>query len=151
LQAQPRHEAVRVEGRTYLDVVVEIAINVASAASRRAAGDALRVGGLAAELPAAYAIGPAIQRRIGVAAGIELLVAVQPQVQEVRGDVFEVGPLAGGIRHHQRDAMAAQLRDEFSGGETGMTNFDGVPQPTIRVDAQRGAPVHAGITPPRKL
>ena len=65
----------------------------------------------------------------GAAAPWERLVGtVQAQVDEVAGQVFAIGPLAGGVRDYQRHAVTAQQLDEFGCDETVVTNFHGMSQ-----------------------
>ena len=101
-------QARRVVRRVDLDVVVEVAIHVAPGPRRRRPrrGQA-RILDLRAAPPRVDARRPAVERGVAVAAGIELLVAVQAQVDEVGGQVLEQGPAAGGVGDDEGDAGAA--------------------------------------------
>src|SRR5688572_879258 len=136
LEAELLHEPVGVEGGAHFDVVVEITINIPARAAAHLLANALCVPRFAATLPAAYPVRPATQGGLRVATRVKLFVAVQTQIHEVGGDVLEIGPFPGGVRHHQRDVMTAQLRDEFRCGETRVAYLDRMSQPPWCIDAQ---------------
>ncbi len=52
---------------------------------------------LAGRGPRAAALGPLVERAVGVAAGVELLVAVQPDVADRSGVLVDLRPAAGGV------------------------------------------------------
>ena len=96
-RAQPFAQPDGVEGRVHLGVVVEVNVDVARGESRRRrGGDVCRVGGLAAALPLADARGPPVELRVGVSASVELLGAVQADVDELRRDVLRYAEAAAG-------------------------------------------------------
>src|SRR5688572_13932175 len=100
-------QGVRVEGGAHFPVVVEIDIDIAGGAlgCRLIAGP-LGLPAFAAGRPGCDVIGPAFQRRVVVAAGIEFLRAMQAAIDEVAGDIHQQRPLHR-VRHHQPDAMLA--------------------------------------------
>jgi len=59
---------------------------------------------------------------------------VQAQIHEAGGDVFQQGPAAGRVGHHQRHAMPTQPGDEIRAGETRMAYFDGMAQAMVARD-----------------
>src|SRR5882757_9954285 len=89
---EPPRQAERVEGRADLGIVVEIDIDVARLAGCRS-GDAAAVSRRSAGRPEGDSRGPAIERRVVIAADIELLGTVQAQIEEISGDVLEIWPL----------------------------------------------------------
>ncbi len=58
--------------------------------------------------PGADLGGPVFERRVIVAADIELLVAVQADVDEVGSDVFHLRPFAGGVGDDEGDVVLAK-------------------------------------------
>src|SRR5438477_8514500 len=103
LDADLAHQVERVERRLHLDVIVEVNINVASVT-----------------VPGADAPRPARERTLGIAAGIDLYVAVKPYVHEVRGDMEHLRPLASRVGDHQADVVLAKQCDELAGHEARM-------------------------------
>ena len=65
---------------------------------------------LAAVGPAATSLGPFVERPIGVAAGVELLVAVQPCVPDGAGVLVDLRPAARRVGQHRGDARGAAAR-----------------------------------------
>ena len=127
--------------RVHLDVVVEIAEDVAArqGLSRFTRGEA-GIGRLAAASPAVYPPRPVVERRVTVAARVQLDVAVQAQIDEVGGEVFEQRPASGGVGDDQRDSVPMQQGDEFGSTklaspwkefrlDVGMTDKDGEAKP----------------------
>src|SRR5690606_2669077 len=89
-------EAQGIEGGVAERVVVEVDVDVAPVLWRPGrARDASRVARLAAALPRADARGPPVELRVGVAARVDRLRAVQPDVDEVCGELLGVGEEAG--------------------------------------------------------
>src|SRR5687768_15914757 len=70
---EPLAQTRGVERRMHFGVVVEITIDVAPAPARRLAGDAPRITRFAAALPGADTRSPSIERRLRIAARIDLL------------------------------------------------------------------------------
>ncbi len=56
---------------------------------------------------------------------------MQPQIDEIRGHVLDVGPVRHRIGDHQRHPMLAQQRGEFPRAEAGVPDLDGVAQPAF--------------------
>ena len=50
-------------------------------------------------------------------------VAVQADINEVRGHVFHERPFPGGVRHDECDLVSPEQGDEFRHAKGGMTNF----------------------------
>src|SRR5262245_31597972 len=99
-----------------LDVVVEVTIHVARSTRRcRLAGNEASVCGLGAAAPRAYALRPSVKRPIRVSARIDLLVAVQTHINEVRREVLAIRPFSRGVGHHESDPVPAQQSDERAG------------------------------------
>src|SRR6266496_3820043 len=116
-------EALRVARRLHFRIVVEIAVDVALPAPRSPVRiDPPRVDGLAPGYPCAYSRSPSCERRRRVTADIELLVAVEADVEQLGGDVLGVRPFARGIGDDKRDSLLAQHRDE--GGFDKVRNSD---------------------------
>src|SRR5439155_1930062 len=85
-----------VDRGAHLGVVVEVEIDVAATTRCGASGtDAAPIRRLAALRPGDQARRPPIERRILVAAGLELPRAVQPGIDEFGGEILQVGPLDG--------------------------------------------------------
>src|SRR5258706_2496796 len=76
-KAEPCHQLERIERRLHLHVVVEVDVHV-----------------LAGAVPGAAPSRPLAERAAGVAAAVDLHVAVQPHIDEVPGDVAHLRPLA---------------------------------------------------------
>src|SRR5207237_8784558 len=100
---------------------------------------------LAAFRPGADAFRPAIQRFLGIAAHVKLLVAVQAQIHEVSGDVLTIRPLACRVGDDERDAMAPQLSNEALVNEAFVTDLHGVAKLPVAVNAEPAAPGHASV------
>ena len=92
----------------HLDVVVEVDVNVAPLGAARWWCRELGALRLAAVAPRANALGPTLEGRVGVAAFVELRVAVQTNVDEVARQVFEEWPAAGRVGDDERDVLFAQ-------------------------------------------
>lgn len=105
-------EAFGVPRRLDLDVVVEVDVHVPPSAV----------------VPGPDLAGPGPQGPVGVAADVEFFVAVQPDVGEVGGLVFEEGPLPGGIGDDEGDAVFFQQPFRGRLGEAGVPDFEGVPE-----------------------
>src|ERR1700712_649353 len=91
----------RVVRRIALHVVVEVDEGIAP------------VGG-----PAGQLLGPAVQQLVGVAAGVELLVAVQPGVDDRTDRLLEPWPLPGRVGHDQCQVALLQVGHRLVSGET---------------------------------
>src|SRR5688572_13744740 len=127
----------RIERRFHLDVVVEIAVHVAPPADRgERIRDPARVAWLGARAPRGDSFGPPIEHVVAVAAGVDLLVAMKSQVDEVRRHILAIRPSSRGVSHHERDAMTAQERDEGRVEEALVADLDGVANPTVAVDRE---------------
>ena len=119
----------------HLDVVVEIDVDVAARERRRGSvASQARAARLAPAGPRADLARPRVERAIGVAALVKLHVAVQPYINEVRGDVLEQRPLASRVRDYQRDLVLAQQRDEFRLRKAHVPYLDCVAYTPSRVD-----------------
>src|SRR5262249_20229205 len=133
--------------RAYLGVVVEVDVDVAGGALPRGLGDdALGIVRLAAAGPGGDARGPAIERVIVVAAGVQHFRAVQAAVDEVRGQVHQTGPFHR-VGADQADPVPAQQRDEGRVAEAVVTDLDRVADRALRVRAGPGAVLEAAIVP----
>src|SRR6185503_9002403 len=115
--AQPRHEALGIEGGVHLGVVVEVAVDVEG-------------------LPRADAPGPALEGPLRIAARVEDLVAVKAHVHEVGRDLLHERPLAGRVGDHERDAMLAQEAQEGRVAEALVADLDGVAKLPVRIDGK---------------
>jgi len=130
-------QPLSIERRLYLDVVVEIAVNVAMPAARdRRVRDAPSIARLRSSAPRGDPLGPPIERRLAVAAGVELLVAMKAQIDEVGGYILAVRPFPGGIGDHERDAMSSQQSDERRIEKAFVTDLDSVADSTAAIDRE---------------
>ncbi|PAV73138.1 hypothetical protein WR25_27075 [Diploscapter pachys] len=119
----------------YLLVIVEVAIHIPRGAFRRSApDDALGILRLAARGPGLDAQAPAAQGAGGVAAAVELDIAVQAQVDEIGRDFLDIRPFAGAVGDHQRDLVLAQQVDEGVAEEARMADLHGMAQARIAAD-----------------
>jgi len=125
-QAEIARQAGGVEGCFHFHVVVEITKYIARLPRGFRRFDQMRIFGLRAVAPRIDAISPAFDGGLGVTAGVQLLIAVQAQIKKIVGDILATGPFAGGVGHHQRDAIMAQHVREFRVHETGVADFNGV-------------------------
>ena len=75
----------------------------------------------------------------------DLLGAVETAVNKIGGDVFAVGPFAGGIGDNKRDVMSAKKREEFRNHECRMPDFDAMANRTSRVGLRPGAASHLAV------
>src|SRR2546421_13003879 len=91
------------------------------------------------------AVRPPIELAIAVAADVKLLGAVQTAVNKIRGDVFAVGPFAGGIRDNKRDVVSAKKGEEFRDHERRMADFEAMTNRASRVRLRPGAAFHFAI------
>ena len=64
---------------------------------------------------------------VGVPAGVQLLITVQPDIDQFRGHLVHPGESAGGIGDDQRDPVFPAKLREIAGGEGIVPNLDGVP------------------------
>ena len=123
-----------------LGVIVEIHIDVAAGAARRleVGGDQLRIVRFETAGPQLDSRRPVVESLVRIAARVELLGAVQAQIDEVGSQILGIGP-----RHRVRrkralsdaGATARQRRGrESSGGE-----FDRVPQLSPALGPRPGA------------
>src|SRR5512146_2244787 len=101
-------------------------------------------------MPGTDALRPSRQRAVRIAAAVQLLVAMQPQVHEIRGDVLRHRPLPGRLCDDQRDALLAQQIDEGGVAKALVPDFDGVTQRTLRVDCEAHPAFHPRRPPPRQ-
>ena len=60
---------------------------------------------------------PALERLVAITAGVEFLVAMQAQIDEVGRQVLEQRPAVGCVGDDERDTVATQQRDELRVGE----------------------------------
>src|SRR4029078_338133 len=94
---------------------------------------------------------PAVERGVAVAAGVQLLVAVQAEGDEVGGQGLEQrtegggggfperGAAAGGVGDDERDPVPPKQRDERRVDEARMANLDRVADRPRAVDGEPGA------------
>ena len=111
---QPLLERDGVEGGVHLGVVVEVDEDVE-----------------AAGLPAPHLVGPVVEGRVGVAAGVELGVAVQPDVGDAARHLVEHRPRAGGVGHHHPDVVGPQQLAELGRAEGGVPHLEHVAQRAV--------------------
>ena len=76
---------------------------------------------------------PPVQRRVVVPADVELLVAVQPDVDEVGGDVLDERPLPGGVGDDERDVVRRAAARRTPGREARVPHLERVPQRPVGV------------------
>lgn len=134
LDAEHPAQRHRVERRPDLGVVVEIDVDVPPAGAPRA------------ELP-----GPAAQGRRRVAAGVELLVAVQARVGEIRGRLLEQRPFPRGVGRDEGHARLAEEREKARVAEGLVTDLERVAQRPVRAGLELAAPVDDRIVHARQL
>ena len=75
---------------------------------------------------------------------------MQPDIDEIGGDVLEIGPLDR-IGEDQGDAVAAQQRDETRRLEAGMTDLEGVAQGMVAGAIDPAPPGEPMIVPRREM
>src|ERR1041385_628145 len=85
---------------------------------------------------------PPIELCIAVAADVELLGAMKPAVNEIRGDVFGVGPFARGIGDNKRNIISAKQREKFWDHKCRMPDFDAMADWAGCVRLRPGAALH---------
>src|SRR6201996_2061475 len=86
---------------------------------------------LRAAHPCLDPLSPPGQRGIVVTTGIELLVAVQAQVEKAGRNIFDKRPLARCVGQNDCDTVASQLSNELRYGKAFMTYLHCVAQPAI--------------------
>src|SRR5258707_12180067 len=145
---EPSRQAERVERGADLGIVVEIDIDVAPLVGR-SRGGAATVLRRAAGRPEGDSRRPAIERRVVIAADIELPGAVQGQIEEIAGDVLEIGP-RDGVGEDEGDVVAPQQRDEARRHEALVADLDGMAQPTLVGSADPRTAGDALVMPPRE-
>src|SRR5918993_134355 len=69
---------------------------------------------------------PLVQGLVAVAARVQLVVAVQPHVHEIRRDLLDERPLPWTVGYHERDPLPAQQLVELVGPEGLVADFDGM-------------------------
>ena len=74
---------------------------------------------------------PPIERVVTVTAGIELGIAMKAAINEICGQIFRVGPFAGGISKNERDIKLAQKLEKIRGQKTDVPNFYAMTQGSI--------------------
>ena len=141
-------QRARVDRRADLRVVVEIDIDVAGAAARRLrlGGDQPRVVGFEAAGPQLDPRRPVVERLVRIAARIELLGAVQAQIDEIGGDVLGIGP-SHRVGEDERHAVPAQQRDKGGVEKARMADLDRVPQIAPALGPRPGAAGQPVIVP----
>ena len=109
-------------------------------AMRRFRADALGIGRFFSAGPGGDAGGPIVERRVIVAADVELFGTVQAAVNEVGSEIHQPRPVDG-IGADQRDILRAQQVDEAGADEARVANLDRVPERAVGVDfhGQRAA------------
>jgi hypothetical protein len=129
-QSEQVHQRHRVVRRADLRVVVEVDVDVAPRAA-----------------PAPELGGPGAQRLRRVAARVQLLVAVQARVDEVRGGLLEIGPFAGRVGDDERDPGPPQQGNEPRVAVRRVTDLEGVKQGPVRPGLELAALVDHGVVP----
>ncbi len=82
--------------------------------------------------PVAQSRRPPVQRASGVAAGVQVGVAVQPHVAQVGGVLVEAGPGARAVRQHEGDVVASQVRHGRCVAERRVSGLEHVSQRPAR-------------------
>src|SRR4029079_19321564 len=108
---EPVDQLPRVPRGVTLHVVVEVDEGVPA------------VGG-----PRGDPLGPAVQRGVGVAAGVELLVTVQAHVEDRADGLLEPRPLLCGVGQDEGHLRLLELRECGVAREPVVARFEGVPQ-----------------------
>lgn len=103
------------------------------------------VGGLLAVAPGLDPVAPALQRLVGIAAGVQFLGTVQAQVDEIAGDVFAIGPFTCGVGDDQGHVVALEQRDEVRVDKAVMADFHGVAQWALFIGRGTGVAVQARL------
>jgi len=143
-----RHEALGVDRRPHLRIVVEIDEHVAAAALGSGLAErTLGIGRFSSTRPGGGAHGPGVERSVVVAAGIEHLRTVQPAIDEVRSEIHEPRPLHR-VGTDERNTVHAQVIDEGRRYEALVAYLQGVAQSAFCVDLRPGAAVQPFIVPP---
>src|SRR5690606_9401724 len=88
--------------------------------------------------------------RVRVAARVDRLGAVQPDVDEVRGDLLRVRVQPGCIREDERGAVLAQQLRELGAEEARMTHLERVADRAVAVGAGPGAAVEPMVVTARE-
>ena len=151
LQAGDEGECV--EGGSNLDVVVEEGHDVAR--WRRGGVGVEAAGGVGLEVeggggwglatgPGEDAVGPKVERGRGVAAGVQLLGAVETDVDERGGGVEEEWPLDG-VGNGEADVVLAEKGKEVGGAEALVADLEGVTEGKVERRFEDGAGEHAVV------
>src|SRR5206468_2594857 len=90
---------------------------------------------------------PSPPRRLVVPADVNLLLAVQPRVNEIGRHVLHVRPLPRGVRDDHRHVMFPQPLYELDRLEGRMPHLHRVPHRPILVDARPRPPLTEKTTP----
>lgn len=144
-------EVLGVEGGVDLGVVVEVDEDVAGLRGGEVGVDAacgaeVRMvgGGGSAAGPSDDALGPEVKGIVGVVARVELLGAVEAEIDEGGGGVEEERPV-GGVGDDQADVVLAEEVDEGGGGEAFVADLDGVAERDVDGSFEDGAREHAVV------
>src|SRR5690606_21433439 len=105
-------QPLRIVRRAHLHVVVEEDIDVPFPARRFSARDLSRRLRLSPRAPGSGPRRPELQSRLVIAARIDLLRAVQTDVDEIRGHILEQRPFHA-VGHDERHLVIAQQLDEL--------------------------------------
>src|SRR5215211_2758106 len=124
LNSEALHEPHGVIGRAALGVVVAVGVNV-----------------LPQSGPTLDLAGPLVQGLIAVAAGVQLVVTMQPDIHEVRCDLFDKWPFAWAVGNDQRDLLATQQLVEGGITERLVANLNGVPYVLICIGGLGQSPI----------
>jgi len=136
----------------HLHVVVEVTVHVAAGASRGLPGGRqARPRHLPPATPRVDPLRPVVEGPIVVPARIQFLVAVQPHVHEVGGEVLQQRPAPRRVGDDQRNPVAAQEADEGLVHEARVPDLHRVANPPLAIDGQAGAVLHPAVVPPRHL
>jgi len=96
-------------------------------------------------------VGPAVEGRGRVPAGVQLGVAVQPHVDQVGGDLERLGPAAGGVGDHHADAVRPEQVVGLRRGEGRVPELQRVPQrPLLLGHGQHPVPADLVVVPARQ-
>lgn len=84
--------------------------------------------GVGARVANCVPVGTPVELRVGVAAGVEVLGAVESEVDEVGGRLLRVGEAAGGVGEDERDAVSPEQPREAGLLEVArVSDLEGVP------------------------
>jgi hypothetical protein len=124
----------RVAGRFHCDVVVEVHVDVEA------------VG-----MPPADRAGPRAKCLVAVATGVQLDVAVEADVDEVRGHVVQVRPRARGVGDDERHVVGSEQAGNRRVGEAGVPHLQGMTDRPVVLDGGVWLERHLVVVPSGQL